>query len=154
MIEINKNADAFQKIKVAFLRKSDRKLINVKLTEIFRQIKTADFTNNEITLKGNVCILNSFQPKYDPKVLSISKAEGTGAGNYSVEGVVYEQDTEFAVNNGNTVDIAVVPDEGSELESIKDAEGKEYQVVNNALSVKVEAALSLVITFKVVEQPA
>jgi hypothetical protein len=140
--------DMYQNLEVGFIRKRDGELIFAKLGDLFRQFKTADFINNEIVLSGEVCQLNSFQKKPDPATLTVNWNLNGGTGSYSVNGTQYTANHDFTVNKGTAVVITITPDSNSTVDSVIDSNGVGYQLNNGAVTVTVNANLTLNVTIK------
>ena len=140
--------ELFQSQELGVVRKRDKQIVNVKFTELFRQFRTADFINNEITLNGEACFLDSFQKKYEPVVLGVVKAGVGFDGTFTVDGVTYNANHEFTVNKGTNVAITITHDAASQVDTVVDSNANPYIPVNNVVTIPVSSALTVTITFK------
>ncbi|MFH0895407.1 MAG: hypothetical protein V2A54_13305, partial [Bacteroidota bacterium] len=82
----------YNEIVVGFIRKRDGQLITVKLMELFKQVLKADFLNNEVTLNGEVCLLDSFRKVVIQNTLGLRFIFEGGTGSIKVNGVEYSTD--------------------------------------------------------------
>lgn len=133
---------------IAFTRKRDGQIVNVKLFEIFKKFKTADFLNNEIVLDGEVLIVDSFRKAYYEVRLSVVKNSINGGnGVYQVNGVTYDSNHSFAVEKETKVYVTIIANQGSIIESVMDEEGNNYDVKENVVTVYMAKDHTLTINF-------
>ncbi len=135
-------------LEVAFLRKRDKTLMNVRFFDLLRQFKSADFINDEISLNGETCILSSIQNKPEQVILSVIKTANGGDGSYTVDGIAYRANHEFQVAKNTNVNITLTADPNAAFESVIDSNGVSYLPNNNVVTIPVAAALTVTITFK------
>ncbi len=141
--------DDYQSIEVSFIRKRDGQAMKVNLLEIFRQLRTADFTNNEITLNGEVCRLNSFSKPSLSANLSINLLNVLGTGAYQLDATIYRQNRVFAVPLNASKTIRIAPDPDSYIDSIHDSNGTSHVPDRNGnIIIAITADLTLTISFK------
>ena len=112
----------FNQIVVGFTRKRDGQLVTVKLLELFKQVLKADFVNNEITLDGEVCVLDSFRKVNLQPILGLRLNFAGGTGYVLVNGVEYTNDCSILCKADETLPIAVKCNTGS-IGSITDEFG-------------------------------
>ena len=138
----------FMNLELALLRKRDKQLINMKVFDIVRHFSTADFINNEIMVKGEVYVLNSLQNKFETLDFNVALVEHSGKGFFKVDGIEYYANHTFTVPKDTQVVISIIPDAASEVESIVDSTGKNYETATGQLTLTISVALTLTITFK------
>ena len=63
-------------------------------------------------------------------------------------GTSYNENHEFTVNKGSSVAITITPAENAEVESVVDGGGTPHIPVDGVVTITVNAAMSLTITFK------
>ncbi len=142
------NETPIKDFELAFVRKRDGKIVNVKLYEIFRKFKTVDFINNEVVLDGEVLVADSVRYAYYEVDLSVVlKSSGGGSGSFNYKAVNYNTDQLFKVEKDSMVNITIVPAEGSTIESVTDELGNPIEVLKTGITITMNTAHTVNITF-------
>jgi len=126
-------------MEVGFVRKSDGKILNFKLIDVFRNFCKADYVNNEVRINGEVLIADSFRPPYYEVALSIQKNSVNGGdGAYQINGNTYETNQRFVVEKDTNVMSTLLPNQNSQIKGVRDENMNEIQPVNNVITVGME----------------
>jgi hypothetical protein len=142
------NETPIKDFELAFVRKRDGKIVNVKLYEIFRKFKTVDFINNEVVLDGEVLVADSVRYAYYEVDLNVVlKSSGGGSGSFNYNGVNYNTNQVFKVEKDSMVNITIVPAEGSTIESVTDELGNPIEVLKTGITITMNTAHTVNITF-------
>ena len=147
-----RNEKPLKDIELGFVRKNDGKIINVKLFEIFRQFKTVDFINNEVVINGETLLANSFQnPYYESRLDVIKNTLNGGNGRYVINGTSYDINQLFNIEKGKAIDITIIPELNSRIESIVDELGNEYSTKEGVISVGMNENHTITILFNIIQ---
>ena len=140
-------------IELGFTRKRDGKIVNVKLMEIFRKFKSIDFLNNEVVLDGEVLVADSFRnPYYEAQMGVIKNSVNGGNGTYMVNGTTYDSTHSFTVEKGSTVNITLIPAQGSVVQSVTDENGNVYDVREGVATINMDGNHTITINFTILPQ--
>ena len=135
-------------IEIGFTRKSDGKIVNVKLHEIFKQLKNADFINNEIKINGETLVADSYRPPYVEVALNIEKKSlNNGDGMYSINDQVYNENRIFNVEKNAAVQTVLLPDQNSLIKSVMDENNVIIEPVDNTVILPTDADHTITINF-------
>jgi hypothetical protein len=142
------NETPIKDFELAFVRKRDGKIVNVKLYEIFRKFKTVDFINNEVVMDGEVLVADSVRYAYYEVDLNVvKKTTGGGDGSYIYKEVAYTDNQIFKTEKDSLVNITIVPAEGSTIESVTDELGNPIEVLKGGITITMNTAHTVNITF-------
>jgi hypothetical protein len=126
-------------IEIGFVRKSDGKILNFKMIDVFKSFCHADFLNNEVRINGEVLIADSFRKPYYEVALSVQKNSVNGGdGSYQINGNTYQTNQRFVVEKDTTVQSTLVPAQNSVVKGVRDENMNEIQPVNNVIAVGME----------------
>lgn len=140
-------------IEIGFVRKSDGKILNFKLFEVFKRFMTADFVNNEIKINGETLIADSFQKPYYEVRLDVQKNSLNGGnGSYQVNGETFNTNRSFVVAKDSQVQSTLIPDQNSLIKSVRDENNVEIPPVNNVVTIGMEKDHVVTIDFDI-QQP-
>lgn len=141
--------DEYQNMEFSFVRKRDDQIVNVRLLELLRQLINADFINNEITLNGDVCHLNSFRKKLQTITLTVDITKNGCTGRYENNGDSFREYAEFTVPMNTIKTIRIFADEGFEIDTVKDGSSNLLIVDSEGfVNVPTSADIKVTITFK------
>ena len=133
---------------IGFIRKRDGKIINVKLIDVLKKLNSVDFLNNEVSIKGETLIADSFRKPFYEVTLNIVKNTEDGNGAVTVNGAALSDTGAYKFEKGSVVVIGVTPDENSVLDNITDSTGQIYELTDGQLSITLTDNTSLTISFK------
>ena len=134
---------------IGFIRKRDGKIINVKLIDVLKKLNSVDFLNNEVSIKGETLIADSFRkPFYEVTLNIVKNTEAESNGAITINGTVLSDTGAYKFEKGSIVVIGVTPDENSVLDSITDSTGQIYELTDGQLSITLTDNTSLTISFK------
>lgn len=140
-------------IEIGFVRKSDGKILNFKLIDVFKSFCHADYINNEVKINGETLIADSFRPPYYEVALSMQKNSLNGGdGAYQINGDTYNTNQRFVVEKGTNVQSTLLPNQASIVKSVKDETLNELQPVNNVVTIGMDK--DHVITVEFAANPA
>jgi hypothetical protein len=140
-------------IEIGFVRKSDGKILNFKLIDVFKRFITADFVNNEIKINGETLIADSFQKPYYEVRLDVQKNSLNGGnGSYQVNGETFSTNKSFVVAKDSQVQSTLIPDQNSLVKSVRDENNIEIPPVNNVVTIGMEKDHVVTIDFDI-QQP-
>lgn len=132
------------------VRKRDGKIINVNYLFLMHKYGKADWINNELNLNDEIYIANSVRSAYYEATLNVVKSTAHGGnGTYQVNGITYDGNQSFTVEKGSRVNITILPDQNSKIESVVDDLGNPYQPVQGVVTVEVNENRTLTITFDI-----
>jgi len=123
-------------MEIGFVRKSDGKILNFKLFDVFKSFCHADYVNNEVRINGEVLIADSFRRPYYEVALSVQKNSVNGGdGSYQINGNTYQTSQRFVVEKDSTVQSTLVPAQNSVVKGVRDENMNEIQPVNNVIAI-------------------
>jgi len=132
---MNETENPWKDFEIGFVRKSDGKIVNVKLYDVFKQFCHADFVNNEIHINGETLIADSFRKPYYEVALSVQKNSINGGnGAYQINGNKYDSDQRFVVEKGSNVQSILMPDQNSLVKGVRDENMNQIQHENNIIT--------------------
>jgi hypothetical protein len=138
-------------IELGFVRKSDGKILNFKLIDIFKSFCHVDYVNNEVHINGETLIADSFRRPYYETTLNVVKNTLNGAtGTYQVNNTMYDGNKSFTVERGSQIQITILPDQNSEIESVVDELGNNYRPDNGIVTIEMNTDHTLTITISII----
>jgi hypothetical protein len=138
-------------IELGFVRKSDGKILNFKLIDIFKSFCHVDYVNNEVRINGETLIADSFRRPYYETTLNVVKNTLDGAnGTYQVNKTIYDGNNSFTVERGSQIQITILPDQNSEIESVVDELGNNYRPDNGIVTIEMNTDHTLTITISII----
>jgi hypothetical protein len=126
-------------MEVGFVRKSDGKILNFKLIDVFKNFCNADYVNNVVRINGEVLIADSFGPPYYEVALSVQKNSINGGnGSYQINGNIYDTNQRFVVAKDSNIQSLLIPAQNSVVKGVRDENMNEILPVNNVITVGME----------------
>jgi len=126
-------------MEVGFVRKSDGKILNFKLIDVFKNFCNADYVNNVVRINGEVLIADSFGPPYYEVALSVQKNSINGGnGSYQINGNIYDTNQRFVVAKDSNIQSLLIPAQNSQVKGVRDENMNEIVPVNNIITVGME----------------
>jgi len=142
------NETPYRDIEIGFVRKSDGKIVNVKLHEIFKQLKNADFINNEVKLNGETLIADSYRSPYSEVKLDVQKNSlNNGDGSYKIKDQVYSENKSFTVEKNSALQTELIPNPDSQVKSVTDENNNVLKPENNIVTLPTDANHTITISY-------
>ena len=146
------NEVTLRDIEIGFTRKSDGKIVNVKLLEIFKQLKNADFINNEIKINGETLIADSFRTSYSEVILNVQKNNlNNGDGSYRINDQVYTENKTFNVEKNAAIQTVLIPNQDSLIKSVIDENNVNLEPVDNTVILPTDTDHTITINYDLKE---
>jgi hypothetical protein len=135
-------------LEIGFVRKSDGKIVNVKLYEVAKRFCTADFVNNEIKINGETLIADSFRAPYSEVTLNVQKKSLNGGdGSYQVQGEIFETNKIFTVEKNSVIKSTLLPNQDSLVKAVLNENNMELIPVENVVSIQMEKDHTMIIAY-------
>jgi hypothetical protein len=140
-------------MEIGFVRKSDGKILNFKLYDVFKNFCHADYVNNEVRINGEVLIADSFRAPYYEVTLNVQKNSLNGGdGAFQVNGEKYNTNQIFTVEKNSRIQSTLIPNQGSVIKAVMDENNNELALVENVVAIQMEKDHIMTIAYDV-KQP-
>lgn len=147
------NEKEWNDMEIGYVRKSDGKILNFKLIDVFKSFCNTDYINNEIKINGETLIADSFrQPYYEVELSIIKNSINGGNGAYQFNGNVYDTNQRFMVAKDTNVQSTLLPDANSVVKGVTDENMNTIQPINNVITIGMDTAHTVTIDFDKIPQ--